>query len=130
MRDRSNHTNTSLRSASRWRSNPLLITLELIIRNFAHSTQFVIILCFLFGTVPTFAQSDIAEMEYYVDNDPGFGSATPITITSGAIVDIPLELIDAATLPAGFHTVGVRAKNTTGLWGFTEKRQFYIFLRQ
>ena len=86
----------------------------------------VITTCFLFGTLLSFAQADISAMEYWVDNDPGFGSGTPITITTGALVDIPLELINASTLPTGFHTLGVRAKNTTGLWGFTEKRQFYI----
>ena len=80
----------------------------------------------LFSGSTVFAQTNITEMEYYVDNDPGFGSATSISITASTLVDIPLELISAAALPTGFHTLGIRAKNAGGLWGFVEKRQFYI----
>jgi PKD repeat protein len=131
MRKRSNQAKTSLRSRPDsyrvvGRSNPLLITLKELISKTKYPVHLVLLICLLAGSISSIAQSDINAMEYYVDNDPGFGSATPISITTGSLVDLTNEIISAAALPSGFHTVGVRAKNVAGLWGFTEKRQFYI----
>ncbi len=70
--------------------------------------------------------ADVTAMEYFIDNDPGFGAGTTISISTNSIIDLPLEMIDANTLPAGFHLLGVRTQNTDGVWGFTERRQFYI----
>jgi PKD repeat protein len=86
----------------------------------------VFVLLLITTALPAYTQPNITVLEYYVDNDPGFGLATPITITTGSLVDIPLTMISAATLPTGFHTLGVRAKNALGVWGFAERRQFYI----
>ncbi|MCH8233978.1 MAG: hypothetical protein IIB82_15235, partial [Bacteroidetes bacterium] len=89
---------------------------------FAERRQFFI----LSSTSSDPPTADITAMEYFVDVDPGFGSATPIVITTGSLVDIPSEIISASALPAGFHTVVIRSKNTYGIWGFAEKREFYI----
>ena len=70
--------------------------------------------------------ADITAMEYYIDTDPGFGSATAIVVATGNLVDIPNEIIAASALPVGFHTLGIRSKNTDGIWGFAEKREFFI----
>ena len=93
-----------------------------------HTVVKHLVITLLMGLVSlaVLAQADISAMEYYVDNDPGFGNGTPISITPGSLVDIPNEIIAAAALPTGFHTLGIRARNTTGAWGFTEKRAFYI----
>jgi PKD repeat protein len=86
----------------------------------------VFILLLITTALPAFTQPNITAMEYYVDNDLGFGLGTPISITTGSLVDIPLTTVAASALPAGFHTLGVRAKNALGVWGFAERRQFYI----
>jgi len=131
MRIRSNQNKWSLLSRPDsyrvvGRSNPLMITLKLLIVNFGLPVRPVILLCLLAGSIPSFAQSDIDAMEYYIDVDPGFGSGTPINITTGSLVDLTNEIISADALPSGFHTLGVRARNVAGSWGFPEKRQFYI----
>lgn len=70
--------------------------------------------------------ANINAMEYYIDDDPGVGSATTIGGATGSVVDFPLITIDANALPAGFHTLGIRTKNTDDVWGFEERRQFFI----
>lgn len=68
--------------------------------------------------------ADIIEMEYFFDNDPGFGSATAISVTTGQLIDIN-ELI-FESLSTGYHTFHVRAKNADGTWGVHEKRPIFI----
>ena len=72
----------------------------------------------------SFAQN-IIQAEYFIDNDPGVGSATSITITSGATID---ENFLGATngLPSGSYTIYMRTKDDNGVWGFTEARNFII----
>ncbi|MEN8248276.1 MAG: hypothetical protein ABFS32_05045, partial [Bacteroidota bacterium] len=70
--------------------------------------------------------SDISAVEYFIDYDPGFGSGTPVIITQGQLIDLTHDIIDASTLPAGYHLIVVRAMNIDGVWGHPEKRMFYI----
>lgn len=55
---------------------------------------------------------EIFAMEYFFDVDPGFGSATPITISTPDSTIALTELLSTSGLPTGFHTLGVRARNT------------------
>jgi hypothetical protein len=49
---------------------------------------YISILFLLIGKL-IFAQlPDIVQMEYYFDNDPGFGNGTQVTFTSDSIVDV------------------------------------------
>jgi PKD repeat protein len=70
--------------------------------------------------------ANIDKMEYYIDNDPGFGLATNISGATGSIVDFPAITVDATTLASGFHTLGIRTRNTDNVWGFDERRVFFI----
>lgn len=67
--------------------------------------------------------ADINKLEYFVDNDPGHGLGINLTITQGAVVDIPFN---TATLTEGYHTIGTRARNTDNSWGFYEVRQVIV----
>lgn len=74
------------------------------------------------GTPPP---EPITAMEFFYDTDTGPGTGTSIPVTSGLNVD--LTNIDLAnTLPLGWHTVSVRAKNNANVWGFYESRQIFI----
>ncbi|WP_420317120.1 Ig-like domain-containing protein [Ekhidna sp.] len=53
---------------------------------------------------------EIFDMEYYFDVDPGFGSATAITIIPDSTISLT-ELLSTSGLPTGFHTLGLRARN-------------------
>jgi len=65
---------------------------------------------------------NLQEMEYYIDNDPGFGKGNTITGFSGGtdIVNIP-----TGSLSSGVHLVGIRAKDANGVWSLDYK---YMFL--
>jgi Secretion system C-terminal sorting domain len=61
---------------------------------------------------PPNALPTIGNLEYYVDNDPGFGNATPITV-SGTLTDVQLSNISITlsnTLTSGTHVFHIRSK--------------------
>ncbi|GAA3973647.1 T9SS type A sorting domain-containing protein [Hymenobacter antarcticus] len=68
---------------------------------------------------------NITRVEYFLDADPGFGSATDLPVTaapnlSGVAVTVPL-----GSLSAGFHTLSVRSRDAAGKWSLTSVRAFY-----
>lgn len=69
-------------------------------------------------------QSDIVEMEYYVDLDPGIGLATPITGFTMAeqVIDYASSFVNTYTV--GLHVIGVRTKDSEGLWSHTSMSTF------
>ena len=67
----------------------------------------------------------LTEMEYFFNDDPGYGNATSVQFTAGTQLEIQ-ELISIAALDPGFHTLHVRTQNETNAWGLTESRPFYI----
>ena len=72
--------------------------------------------------------AEIEKIEYFIDNDPGQGNGINIPVTQGAVVDIntAISSISPVTLTEGFHTVGIRARNTDLVWGFYEVRQIIV----
>ncbi len=81
---------------------------------------------FLSGSL-AFSQSEVNALEYYIDEDPGVGNATSVTITPGTELDINFTVpISGLGLSPGFHLMGVRTQDATGNWSFHEKRTFYI----
>ncbi|MBL7943961.1 MAG: hypothetical protein JNM00_14425, partial [Flavobacteriales bacterium] len=54
---------------------------------------------------------DVAAMEYYLDADPGAGNGTTIPVTAGAQADGNFP-VDLSAVPAGFHRIYVRHKDT------------------
>ena len=70
--------------------------------------------------------SNVDQIEYYFDNDPGVGSASSIaTFSPGTSVSI-VESINSDTLSVGFHILGMRARSEGGAWGSTETRLIFI----
>ena len=74
---------------------------------------------------PTPGPSDVTAMEYFIDEDPGVGMATAVAITPGSEIDIN-AIVSSIGLTDGFHSIGFRARNDNGSWGFTELRLFFI----
>jgi len=71
------------------------------------------------------AVPDLVAAEYFFDQDPGPGNATPVSI--GMTNDsISFMAIIPQSLPGGFHTLAVRVKDQNGRWSFFEKRAFYV----
>jgi hypothetical protein len=71
---------------------------------------------------------DIAKVEYYIDDDPGFGNGTAIPISPS--VDISQNaVINIQTLKPGYHSLFIRSMNTSGIWGITNKAAFLVMSR-
>ncbi|MBC7937914.1 MAG: choice-of-anchor D domain-containing protein [Rhizobacter sp.] len=69
------------------------------------------------------AQNIIAA-EYFIDTDPGFGAATPISITAGVnITNIPVT-VNTAGLSNGLHHLFIRSKNNEGSWSLVTIKDF------
>ncbi|MES2648372.1 MAG: hypothetical protein V4717_15955 [Bacteroidota bacterium] len=71
------------------------------------------------------AQPNITRVEYYIDSDPGYGNATPLTIPGNTNVIANATIpINPATISEGVHRLYVRAKSSNG-WSMTNKWLFY-----
>ena len=75
------------------------------------------------GTPPPLA--NIAQAEYYIDSDPGFGNATVIPITAGTDISGQSITVDISALPAGIHYLHSRARDANGNWSLNNTTIFY-----
>ncbi len=66
----------------------------------------------------------IAKVEYYFDNDPGYGNATPFSFNSVTDVEITVNL-DVSPLENGMHNLFVRVQDQAGQWTTTKSHTFY-----
>ena len=70
---------------------------------------------------------EINNAEYFIDNDPGFGQANPVTVASPGS-DLTINFTASLqSLTEGFHMLGVRAQDNSGKWGQLSQRIFYVF---
>jgi subtilase family serine protease len=68
---------------------------------------------------------DIAAIEYYIDNDPGYGNGTAVVFTAGTdLANLNINL-DTAILTPGMHRIGVRTKDAYGGWSLDNVWLFY-----
>ncbi|MFT6865715.1 MAG: hypothetical protein ACJA08_000540 [Cyclobacteriaceae bacterium] len=70
---------------------------------------------------------NISEMEYFFDTDPGYGAGLSILLDPAEPDPIRELILNAASLPAGNHTLGVRAKNKSDVWGITAYELYISF---
>lgn len=89
----------------------------------------------LLAHLPARAQQ-VSKVEYYIDTDPGFGQATPVTFTPGTDITVSFQ-VNVNSIPVGFHNLVVRAytnpyqvtefgKATThGGWSMNSVRSLY-----
>jgi hypothetical protein len=83
-------------------------------------------LAFLFCVMLCMGQK-INKAEYFIDNDPGFGLAVPIPITTPA-KDVSLIFqVNVSGLSHGFHMMVLRARNESGRWSNTRQQVFYVY---
>lgn len=71
--------------------------------------------------------SNIVELEYFFDTDPGFDQGTSIPISPSESEPIRELIVGASALGPGNHILGVRAKNEDNVWGMTEYEPFIAF---
>ncbi len=67
----------------------------------------------------------INRIEYFFDNDPGYGSGTPVSISAGSSVSATFNL-NTTGLSTGAHNFLVRAKNVDGKWSTVSHAPVYV----
>ena len=68
--------------------------------------------------------ANIELIEYFVDNDPGYGSGTLVPNSNGNMLSNLPFTVPMDALSIGFHKLIVRAKNTNGQWSVNTTRFF------
>ncbi len=71
--------------------------------------------------------SNIEELEYFFDDDPGYGQGLSIPISPSELNPVRKIILNATALPAGNHVLGVRARNELNVWGITSHEPFISF---
>lgn len=67
----------------------------------------------------------ISEIEYFFDEDPGYGEGTMVSDLSTPSATVELDtIVSSSGLTPGFHTLYIRVNN--GQWGIPEQRLVYI----
>ncbi len=85
----------------------------------------IILFLALFFPLLIYAQ-DIDYAEYFIDTDPGYGTATPIAISATGS-DISLDFsADISALQPGIHYLVIRARDDQGGWSQGANTIFYI----
>ena len=82
-----------------------------------YSTAFLSVCCL-------YAQPNINSVEYYIDNDPGYGNASSVQFTPGANLSDLMVHINPDILSIGTHLLGIRAKDSKGSWSLDNKWLF------
>jgi hypothetical protein len=70
--------------------------------------------------------SQITEAEYFIDTDPGVGSATSLAVTTGNTIDENFSSIPTTGLVDGLHTLHIRVKGTNNIWSLYKRAYFYV----
>ena len=71
------------------------------------------------------SQPAINKIEYYLDEDPGYGNATNLSFTGTTNATATINL-DIAPLNQGVHIVGIRSRDANGAWSIENK---WLFLK-
>ncbi len=69
--------------------------------------------------------SNISQLEYFIDSDPGYGLGNAIGITAAQNISQSLIVPIAENLPTGFHKFYIRAKSASGHWSVVYSQNFY-----
>ncbi|NOZ08091.1 MAG: T9SS type A sorting domain-containing protein [FCB group bacterium] len=75
--------------------------------------------------IPSQGNLPIAGIEYFIDNDPGFGSGIQIPVTSDSQIEASFVL-DLTDVPEGFHNIHARTLDASGNWSMTGSAPFFL----
>jgi|GEM_PF-1191041 PKD repeat protein len=67
----------------------------------------------------------VSRMEYFFDQDPGYGKGIAIPLTASEDISSKSVTIQLSDLNDGFHTLGIRAADDKGAWSEVITRLFY-----
>jgi hypothetical protein len=84
----------------------------------------ILLWCWLAVQSVSFAQN-ITQIEYFIDNDTGYGNGTNVNFTSSNNVTVNFNISISGALGEGFHFLNIRAKDENEKWGLVSLRPFY-----
>ncbi len=97
---------------------------QLFMKSILLTASFLIAALFLLPAQQAIAQQ-ITRGEYFIDDDPGFGSGKPFSFTAAEDVTSAAFNVDFAGVADGFHRLYMRFRNDAGTWSITSSRTFY-----
>ena len=74
---------------------------------------------------PVDSIEEVVYAEYYIDNDPGFGKAISLNVTSSKQLKDVIISLDTAGIGSGIHFLSLRAKNKKGAWSLNQILPFF-----
>jgi hypothetical protein len=80
-------------------------------------------LMFLLFCTHTGQAQSLQLLEYYFDQDPGFGQGSLVNLT-GTVSNAQVDP-DVSALTPGFHNLFIRVRDNQGRWSLTHSRLFY-----
>jgi hypothetical protein len=86
----------------------------------------IITILFALFSLHVFAQVQIVSGEYFIDSDPGFGSAQTFDITGTNNVSTNFQ-VPISDLSLGIHVLHTRVKSNNGIWSLYARKPFYVF---
>lgn len=85
-----------------------------------------LLLILLMAAAAGLAAQDITNAEYFFDNDPGHGNATPISLVQNNEEYTYSGSISTSSLSRGLHVLYIRAKNDEGEWGTPSEHMVFV----
>ncbi len=100
---------------------------QLIIRTKHSNGAWSLALGRLFYVQPVISNINrtITNAEYFVDNDPGYGSGTPVSVTVGDSIEVS-TLLNMTGVPLGNHSIGLRVMDSGNIWSQTVVDSFKV----
>jgi hypothetical protein len=78
------------------------------------------------ASVPPPAPTSIKRLEYYIDSDPGLGSAIPLAYTPSTNMSDLVASVNVTGLSVGSHKLFVRSQALNGSWSLVNEWTFSI----
>ena len=76
-------------------------------------------------TNPVDSIEEINYAEYFIDNDPGYGKATSLAVTSSKQLSNVIINLDTAGISTGIHYLTLRVKDKKGKWSLNQLLTFF-----
>ncbi|NNC84286.1 MAG: T9SS type A sorting domain-containing protein [Flavobacteriales bacterium] len=80
----------------------------------------------LFVVMDLTTPNEVLDLEYFIDEDPGLGNATPLSFTPGFEVDETLTIPLPVDIPEGDHILYIRLRNSADTWSLYGRQDFVV----